>query len=247
MVRADFFMVLAIVKCSRFDAIEGTMRLMDNRAAFDRIAESWYRVHHHTRFRQDLEGLARRWRGGRLLNVGCGHGPDFEPFRTGFELHGVDFSPGMLKMARRFAEKNGLQVKLIQADARQLPYCDGSFDWAVAVATYHHIEGVEVRRQAFEELGRVLRPGGEAFLTVWNRSQPRFRSSGPDVLVPFRVGDETVQRYYHLYTFDEFGRSLEEVGFMVLWLGPEASFGGQAKEPRNICALVSHAKLLRGQ
>jgi len=212
---------------------------MDNCAAFDRIAESWYRVHHWTRFRRDLDELADRWCGGRLLNVGCGHGPDFEPFKSGFELHGVDFSAGMLGMARRFAEKNGLQVNLIHADARQLPFTDGAFDWVIAVATYHHIEDAGARRQAFDELRRVLKPGGEAFLTVWNRNQPRFESSGGDTLVPFRVGNETVQRYYHLYTFDEFGKALEEAGFKVLRLEPEASFRGQAeKSSRNICTLV---------
>lgn len=212
---------------------------MDNRAAFDRIAESWYRVHHRTRFRQDLEELVRRWQSGRLLNVGCGHGPDFEPFRIGFELTGVDFSAGMLTMACRFNERNGLQVNLVQADACQLPFADGVFDWAIAMATYHHIEGTGMRRQALEELRRVLKADGEAFLTVWNRTQPRFESSSGDALVPFRVGGETVQRYYHLYTFEEFGKALEEAGFGVLRLGPEASFRGCVeKQSRNICALV---------
>ncbi|MEW6142692.1 MAG: class I SAM-dependent methyltransferase [Chloroflexota bacterium] len=212
---------------------------MDNRAAFDRIAEIWYRIYHRTRFQDDLRELAGRWRSGRLLNIGCGHGPDFEPFKSGFELHGVDFSPGMLAMARRFAGENGLLVNLIQADARQLPYVDGAFDRAIAVATYHHVEGARARRQAFEELRRVLKPDGEAFLTVWNRNQPRFEPSGGDTLVPFRVGKETVQRYYHLYTFDEFGKALEEAGFVILRLGPEASFRGQTKEvSRNICALL---------
>jgi len=57
--------------------------------------------------------------------------------------------------------------------------------------------------------------------------------------VPFNTGDETVPRYYHLYTFDEFGKALEEAGYEVLRLGPEASFSDrQGKSPRNICALV---------
>lgn len=212
---------------------------MDNRSAFDRIAGSWYRVHHRTRFRWELEGLAGRWRGGRLINIGCGHGPDFEPFRAGFELHGLDFSAGMLAMARRFAEKNCLTLNLVQADARYLPYADGVFDWAIAIATYHHIHGVEARRRALEELGRVIKPGGEAFITVWNRNQPRFESGGTDIVVPFRVGNEVVPRYYHLYTFNELEKALKEAGLKVLRLGPESSFQGEVREhSRNICALV---------
>ncbi|MCX8126703.1 MAG: methyltransferase domain-containing protein [Dehalococcoidia bacterium] len=224
---------------------DGKIGTMENRAVFDHIAESWDRVYHRTRFRKELEGLAERWRSGRLLNVGCGHGPDFEPFKSGFELHGVDFSAGMLATARRFAEKVGLKVNFVLADARRLPYRDGTFDWAVAVAIYHHIEGAAARLQAFEELRRVLKPGSEAFLTVWNRNQPRFEGRSPDIIVPFHVGVQSFPRYYHLYTFDEFREVLVEAGFTVLRLSPEASFSGHIPErSRNICALVMPANNL---
>ena len=74
-----------------------------NREVFDEIAPGWYNFRHWSIFRNELESLAARWREGRLLNLGCAHGPDFLPFRDGFELYGVDFSLGMLELARKYA------------------------------------------------------------------------------------------------------------------------------------------------
>jgi len=206
---------------------------------FDKIAPAWYGFRHRTIFPGELAEMAGRWRGGKLLNVGCGHGPDFLPFRDGFELYGIDFSAGMLTQARRYAKKHKLDIKLLQADARNLPYDDNSFDWAIAVATYHHIETPEGRLAALQELKRVLRPGGEAFITVWNRGQPRFWLRGRDTRVPWRAGGETLYRYYHLFTYGEIKKLAEQAGFAVLKIFPESRYRFPLKYfSRNICMLV---------
>jgi len=82
------------------------------------------------------------------------------------------------------------------ADAVSLPFSDSSFDWAISVATYHHIRYKEEREEALDELRRVLRPGGEAFITVWNRWQPKFWFSRKEVAVPWRTKGKTLYRYY---------------------------------------------------
>ncbi len=66
--------------------------------------------------------MARRWKCGRLLNLGCGHGADFLPFKDGFESSGLDISSEMLKYARKFAHKHSLTINLRQGDMRALPY-----------------------------------------------------------------------------------------------------------------------------
>ena len=116
-----------------------------NREVFDQIAESWYRVRHWPLLEKELEELAERWRGGKLLNVGCAHGPDFLPFSQGFELWGIDFSLAMLKQALRFSSKSKLYVNLANADALSMPFPDSNFDWAISVATYHHVKGEQER------------------------------------------------------------------------------------------------------
>ncbi len=210
-----------------------------NREVFNQIAESWYRVRHWPLLRQELEELAQRWQGGRLLNVGCGHGPDFLPFTQGFELWGIDFSSQMLEQARRYSAKFNFYINLVAADMLSLPFSNHTFDWAIAVAAYHHIKGQNERGGAFCELKRVLKPGGEAFLTVWNRGQPRFRVKSPEQEIPWRLRGKTVYRYYHLYSYSELKRLLTKVGFEILSMTPEKSYHFPIKNfSRNICALV---------
>ena len=210
-----------------------------NRDSFDRIAESWYRVRHWPLLRRELEDIATRWQGGSLLNIGCAHGPDFLPFREEFDLCGVDVSPAMLRQGLRFSAKQGLYVKWIAADAMALPFPDRTFDWAISVAAYHHIEGRAEREGAFRELRRVLRPGAEAFITVWNRGQPRFWLKSREQQVPWKLKEGTVYRYYHLFTYRELAKSLTRAGWEIIRMLPEKSYQFPLKRfSRNICVLA---------
>ena len=210
-----------------------------NRESFDRIAESWYRVRHWPLLRRELEDLATRWQGGSLLNIGCAHGPDFLPFRDGFDLCGVDSAPAMLRQGLRFSAKQNLYVNWMTADALALPFPDRTFDWAISVAAYHHIKGRTEREGAFGELRRVLRPGAEAFITVWNRGQPRFWLKSGEQQVPWKLKEGTVYRYYHLFTYRELAKSLTRAGWEIIRMLPERSYQFPLKHfSRNICVLV---------
>ena len=210
-----------------------------NREVFNDIAESWYRLRHWCRFTAELTEVAKRWQHGALLNIGCAHGPDFLPFKECFELFGIDFSERMIGMAQKYAVKFGFKANFAVADASYLPFSNSSFDWVIAIASYHHIQGAGQRRVAFQELRRVLKPGGEALITVWNRWQPGFWLKGKEVNVPWRLHDKALDRYYYLYSYLELKSTLVSAGFNVISMFPEKSF----KLPvtylsRNIFALV---------
>ncbi len=206
---------------------------------FDRIAPGWYGFRHHTIFRTELEALAKKWQSGKLLNIGCGHGPDFIPFRDHFELYGIDSSSEMLKYGQKYARKHDFAPVLSLADAVELPFPDNYFDWAIAVATYHHLKDKPSRLKALAELKRVLKPGGEAFITVWNHWQPRFWLKKSDTLVPWRVKDEVVQRYYHLFSYGEIEKLVRQAGLQIMKSSPESSYRCPVKYfSRNICLLV---------
>ena len=213
--------------------------VINSKDIFDQIAPSWYNFRHWSIFRHELEALAHRWQPGKLLNIGCAHGPDFLPFRHNFELYGADFSTEMLEFARRYSKKFKFTVGLSLADVRRLPYSDETFDWALSVATYHHIKGKEERLKSLWELGRVLKPGGEAFITVWNRWQPRFWFRRKEVAVPWRMKDKTLYRYYYLFSYHELEKLVKKAGFEVLKSFPESSYHFPIKFfSRNICLLV---------
>ena len=206
---------------------------------FDQIAPGWYNFRHWSIFRKELEWLARRWQKGKLVNIGCAHGPDFLPFKQDFELYGVDFSSEMLRFAGKYSQKFNFTVNLSVADVSHLPYPDKIFDWAISVATYHHIRYKEEREIALHELRRVLKPGGEAFITVWNRWQPRFWFSRKEVAVPWQTKDKTLYRYYYLFSYPELEKLVKQAGFKILKFLPESSYRFPINLfSRNICLLV---------
>ena len=209
------------------------------RDTFNQIAPGWYNFRHWSIFRSELEVLAHRWQKGRLLNIGCAHGPDFLPFRQGFDLYGVDFSSEMLRFARKYSQKFNLTVSLSLADVSHLPYPGETFDWAISVATYHHIKGKEEKAAALSELRRVLKPGGEAFITVWNHWQPGFWFKPGEVAVPWHTRGKTLYRYYYLFSYPELEKLVKRAGFKVLKSFPETSYHFPIKLfSRNICLLV---------
>jgi len=149
----------------------------------------------------------------------------------------------MLEFARRYSGKFGFNVSLSVADVRYLPYTDETFNWAISVATYHHIQGKEERLKSLRELRRVLKPGGEAFITVWNRGQPRFWFCGKEIAVPWRMKDRTLYRYYYLFSYRELEKLVKQAGFEILRSFPESSYRLPVKLfSRNICLLIRKEK-----
>jgi len=160
----------------------------------------------------------------------------------GFDLYGVDFSREMLRFAQKYSQKFNFAVNLSLADVSHLPYSDETFDWALSVATYHHVKDKEERQAALNELRRVLKPGGEAFITVWNHWQPRFWFKPREVAVPWRQKGKTLHRYYYLFSYPELKKLAKQAGFEVLKSFPESSYHFPIKLfSRNICLLVRKA------
>ena len=173
------------------------------------------------------------------MNIGCAHGPDFLPFKQNFELHGIDFSIEMLSFAQKYSSKFNFQTNLSLSVASQLPYRDESFDWAISVAVYHHIESKELRKLALNELWRILKPQGEAFITVWNRWQPRFWFKEKEALVPWHKSNSILYRYHYLFSYSELEKLTKEVGFQILESSGEDSYRLPLKFfSRNICLLI---------
>jgi ubiquinone/menaquinone biosynthesis C-methylase UbiE len=104
-------------------------------------------------------------KGRDALDLGCGYGGRTvwysEYGRTRY-IAGVEIDERMVDRCRAFAahrESVGVEFHLGLAEA--LPYPDESFD---VVLSYDVIEHVDDPCRAFDELARVLRPGGEAWL-----------------------------------------------------------------------------------
>jgi demethylmenaquinone methyltransferase/2-methoxy-6-polyprenyl-1,4-benzoquinol methylase len=77
----------------------------------------------------------------------------------------LDPSPGMLVQARR----RGLDG-LVQGNAENLPFADGSFDCVLMGYALRHVADL---RQTFAQYRRVLRPGGRVVLLEITRPASR--------------------------------------------------------------------------
>ena len=106
------------------------------------------------------------------------------------------------------------------------------------MATYHHL-GRGEHQKALAQLKRVLKPGGEAFITVWNRGQPRFWFKPKEVKVPWRQPAQTLYRDYYLFSYAELQSLAKQAGFEVLRSFPESAYRFPLKFfSKNICLLV---------
>jgi SAM-dependent methyltransferase len=103
--------------------------------------------------------------GRRVLEVGCGSAPCSRWLKTiAAEVVALDLSGGMLEFAVAAAERTGIRVPLVQADAARLPFADASFD--VACSAFGAIPFVADSATVMKEVARVLRPGGRWVFSV---------------------------------------------------------------------------------
>jgi SAM-dependent methyltransferase len=96
----------------------------------------------------------------RSLEIGAGTGYfTLNLMRAGLIARATctDISPGMLATLSANAERLGLEVETVSADAERLPFEGNSFDLVLGHAVLHHIPDLA---RAFEEFARVLVPGG---------------------------------------------------------------------------------------
>jgi ubiquinone/menaquinone biosynthesis C-methylase UbiE len=109
------------------------------------------------------------------LDLGCGQGEyAIEMAALGYRMSACDRSAGQLVQARNHAGGRA-DIRFDVADASQLPYADGSFDFVYSINALHHITDEETRRRVWEEIIRVLRPGGVFLLAEMNTENPLFR------------------------------------------------------------------------
>src|SRR4051794_32683343 len=97
---------------------------------------------------------------GRTLEIGAGTGYfTLNLLRAGLigEAVASDISQGMLDELAQSAERLGLEVDTVRAEAESLPFEDESFDLVFGHAVLHHLPDLDA---SFAELYRVLRPGG---------------------------------------------------------------------------------------
>jgi ubiquinone/menaquinone biosynthesis C-methylase UbiE len=131
---------------------------------FDEIERRRYRWHYH--LPELFESL--RGTGGRLLEIGCGIGVDsIQLARAGFDVTAVDLTEAAIDVARRFADERGVEIDFRTANAESLDFADSTFDVVYSFGVLHHTPDIT---KAVEEVRRVLKPGGTAYIMLYHRT-----------------------------------------------------------------------------
>ncbi|MFN8650403.1 MAG: class I SAM-dependent methyltransferase [Gemmatimonadales bacterium] len=138
---------------------------------------------------------ARASRGRRVLELGCGAGLGLGLMARDARLAvGGDYSAALLRSGTRHY---GGRVPFARLSAEALPFPAHSFDVVCFFEATYYIPDME---KAFDEIARILAPGGEVLFVNANPERPDFVRS------PFSV------RYH---TAAEFRAALERRGFRV--------------------------------
>lgn len=113
-----------------------------------------------TRWRKEAVRLGLEKQPADILDVATGTGDlAFELARQApaAAITGLDFSPGMLEVARRKETERASGVGFVEGDATALPFGAGSFDLVLIAYGLRNLDGPA---DGLREFFRVLRPGG---------------------------------------------------------------------------------------
>jgi ubiquinone/menaquinone biosynthesis C-methylase UbiE len=122
--------------------------------------------------REYADKLAKRgFRGGKILDVGCGFGATGILLAHRFaesQVSGVDLSEPLIRMANQGAAAAGLEarVRFEIADAHRIPYPDGAFDVVINANMVHLVEDSVTM---LNEIERLLAPSGRVFVADLRR------------------------------------------------------------------------------
>lgn len=136
---------------------------------------------------------------GRILDIGTGPGrlPMAIASKNKYvHVTGLDLSADMVSIASRLALKNhATNIDFKAGSAGELPFGDREFDLVISTLSFHHWREPE---KALDEIYRVLREGGEAWIydiprkvnpIVWADLKKRYGFIAPT--------------FMHFYTFTE--------------------------------------------
>jgi SAM-dependent methyltransferase len=106
--------------------------------------------------------------GGPVVELACGTGRIAVPVaKAGVPLIGVDGSPGMLEVAREYAEREGVEVDLRLGDLRDPPVAERVRLVTSPFRAFLHLGTEDARRQALAAVHRLLEPGGRFVFDVF--------------------------------------------------------------------------------
>ena len=139
--------------------------------AYDRTAERLM-----PQFARDALDIVELRPDDHVLDVATGTGVlALEAAGRGSDVVAIDFAEGMIDQLQRRIRDDGIErVRPVLMDGQNLEFADGTFDLA---ASQFGVNLFPDRSRGFQEMYRVLRPGGRIVVVTWSamhRVEPMF-------------------------------------------------------------------------
>jgi ubiquinone/menaquinone biosynthesis C-methylase UbiE len=177
--------------------------------------------------------------GKSILDFGCGPGHDlvgFGVYSKPSKLVGVDLSESSLKEAHYRLNIHGIEADLIQLspDNSKLPFPNFTFDYIHSSGVLHHAPDPA---SILREFRRVLKPGGEIRIMVYNRDSLWFHLyvAYQRNIVQGLFSDKSLEEQFkrstdgescpisNCYSPNEWMKLCETIGFKVQFTGAAIS------------------------
>lgn len=190
-------------------------------------------------FRRIAADIKARGISGKILDIGTGPGRlpiEIAKQVKNANLFGIDISKDMIKIARKNAdqERVGDRVEFKVSSAYDTGFENNSIDLVVSTGMLHHLfEPIK----AFNEIYRILKPGGEAWLFDGRRDSTRAEFEGTvrdlgieeDIPLPLAIMERLWPRIHvgyktEVYKSGKIGKAIKESPFRKTNIKAEGAF-----------------------
>jgi SAM-dependent methyltransferase len=152
-------------------------------------------------------------RGQSVLEIGLGYGTLSQQIaQAGANYTGLDIAAGPVDMVNHRLHMADLAGRAVQGSMLECPLPDASMDCVVSIGCFHHTGN---QHRCIDETFRVLKPGGRAFIMVYNRFSYRQWARWPLATLRSALGkhDDVVDSQRKAYDANAAGDGAPETVF----------------------------------
>jgi 2-polyprenyl-6-hydroxyphenyl methylase/3-demethylubiquinone-9 3-methyltransferase len=188
---------------------------------FDRLAEQWWHeagplatLHAINPLRIGYIADRVRLDGASVLDVGCGAGILSEALaKRGAAVTGLDLADDNIRVARRHAADQGLDIDYRVASIEQLAAAgEGTFDIVTCLELLEHVPRPD---SAIAACARAVRPGGRVFFSTINRNLKSFMLAIVGAEYLLGMVPKGTHEYLKLIKPSELARAARAAGLVI--------------------------------